>query len=197
MRRSTLFSLGLAGLIALAGSAPAEAQRPSSPHYGAYDYRPGDYQYSNRYGARGSREWRRVERDVRRYVRSLDRELRLTERQAWRIGDILERRAYKLLSESRTRNTSRIYPFPRRFRSDRYANRTIAYFWRDADRRIERVLQGRQLREYRYLTGRTRHRGNRGRYDDGRRGQYHYDGRYDDRYDDDRYDDRYRGRDRD
>lgn len=187
MRRSTLLSLGLAGLLAFTGALPAEAQRYTTPHYGSSDYRPGDYNY-DRYGARGSREWRSVNRDVQRYVRELDRELRLTDRQAWRIGDILQRRAYKLLEESRTRNTRRIYPFPRRLRSDRYANRTIAYFWRDADQRIERVLQGRQVREYRYLTGRTRYRDGRGRYDDGRRDRYDYD---------DRYDDRDRDRDRD
>ena len=56
-------------------------------------------------------------------------------------------------------------------RQDRYSNREVERFWRDADSRIERVLNRQQTREYLYLTGRARDRGARDQRD-----------RHDDRY---------------
>ena len=140
-------------------------------------YRPADAR-SNKGDIRRSNEWRRVERDARDYTRTIDRELRLDSRQERQIQEILENQTYQLLRGARNvRDLREAYPFPRRLRQTRYSNRTVERFWRDADSRIERVLNRQQTREYLYLTGRARDRGTRGQRD-----------RHDDRYDDRRGD---------
>jgi len=118
----------------------------------------------------------RVDRDVHAYVQRLDRRLRLTPRQQQRLNGLLKERTYDLLHRTRRAQHDRVYPFPRRSgRTAYYAGR----WWNETDRRIENVLNRRQIREYRALT-----RGDR--YDDRR------DNRRDDRRDDRRrrgYDD--------
>ncbi|MEM1054268.1 MAG: hypothetical protein AAGI52_01980 [Bacteroidota bacterium] len=198
MTRSTLFSFGLVTLVALSGCSVVEAQRYPTPHRGGEVYRPVDHR-SERYDRRADRRGidRRVRRDVRQYVRFLDRELRLSGRQEFRITEILENRAFRHLNRHDYR---RAYPFPREFRRER-RNRAVARFWDDADWRIERVLNRRQTREYRFITdGRGRHRYRNDRYE--RFERYDRDERFrdrDDRYDDDRRRDRRddRRRDRD
>ena len=206
MTRLSLLSFGLVALVALSGCSVVDAQRYPTPHRGGTVYRPADHRpadyRADRYNVERSAEWRRVRRDVREYVRFLDRQLRLDRRQERRINETLENRTYRLLRQHRGRYAREVYPFPRRFRHDRNADRRVERFWRDADRRVERVLDREQRREHRYLTE-TRGRSNRGRSprryrDDDRR----YDDRYyredrRDRDDDDRRGRRGRDRDRD
>lgn len=210
MTRHTLLSFGLVALVVLSGCSVVEAQRYPTPRRGGTVYRPADYR-ADRYDVRRSDEWRRVQRDVREYVRYLDRELGLGERQEYRIADILERRTYQLLERDRGYYSRDVYPFPRRFGQNRFRNRDVAYFWRDADRRVERILDRRQTQQHRRLVE-GRHRGSRYgdrdwyrydddyRYRDGRRYRERGDRRYDDRRERDDDDDdrrRRRGRDRD
>ena len=99
-------------------------------------------------------------------------------RQERRIRDLLEDRTYRLLRNRDARQYRDVYPFPRQF-NKRRMNRAEQRFWDDADRRIERILNRQQTREYRAMTdGRSRDRDDRryrdrddNRYDDGRRGR--------------------------
>lgn len=120
------------------------------------------YVYERAYDADYYRN--RVEDDVRRYVAMLDYELDLSPAQERRIERLLESRTRHLLANTHVRRHDRVYPFPRRRHG-----RVARDWWRDADRHIGRVLQGRLADRYFDLirTGRV--------YDDGR-----YDGRYDD-----------------
>lgn len=109
----------------------------------------------------------RVSQDANRYVRSLDRALRLNRQQEDRITRLLADRAYDQVRRSRDRN--RAYPFPRR--AD---DRATEKWWRDADKRIERELNRQQKRVYKDMTRqyeRSARRDNRdrGRHDNGRR----------------------------
>lgn len=115
----------------------------------------------------------RVSNDADRYVRGLDRALRLDRRQERRLHDLLTDRAYDRVRRTHARDRNRAYPFPRRA-GDRY-NRS---WWRSTDRQIERVLDRRQKRVHRDLVrGRDdRGHGNRGR---GNRGRGHLPGRGD------------------
>lgn len=130
-----------------------------------------------------SRYYHRVERDVRGYIRHLDRHLRLHRRQERHLHQMLTTRVFNRLDRSHRAEHDRVYPFPRT-----YGNRgNNTRWWRETDRIIERTLNHRQARAYRAL---TRH--------DYDRGSYYYDrgSYYDD--DDDDGDDRYeRRRDRD
>ncbi|OZC01631.1 hypothetical protein [Rubricoccus marinus] len=160
MTRSTLSALGLVGLLALSGCTALESQRYPTPRRGGTVYqpapRPADVRRDNRDDARSTPEWRRVERDVRQYVDRLDRELRLDNRQERQIREVLENRAYNLLRQTRRGEARRVYPFPRRFNQKQHANRTVERFWRDADNRVERVLDRDQKQEFKYLTGERR-----------------------------------------
>ncbi|HIG73558.1 MAG TPA: hypothetical protein EYQ24_02970 [Bacteroidetes bacterium] len=177
MTRSSLFSFGLIALLALSGCSTVEAQRYPTPRRGGSVYQPTDYR-NDRYDVRRSTEWRRVQRDIRDYAQYLDRELRLNDRQERRIRDLLEDRTYRLLRNRDARQYRDVYPFPRQF-NKRRMNRAEQRFWDDADRRIERILNRQQTREYRAMTdGRSRDRDDRryrdrddNRYDDGRRGR--------------------------
>ena len=123
-----------------------------------------------------SRYYNRLDRDVRGYVNHLDHRLRLNRRQEQRIRRLLQNRAYDLLERTARSEHARVYPFPRHEAGR--AHPIARRWWQETDRRIESLLNRRQVRAYRALT----HQG----YDD-------------DRYDDDRYDrrdrrDRRRGR---
>ncbi len=96
-----------------------------------------------------SRPDARAAHDARRYVRDLDRTLRLDWRQEDRIERLLTERATEYLRYSRVPAS----PFPRR-----YDDRATRAWWRDTDRRIERELDHRQRRAYRDL---VRHRDHR------------------------------------
>ena len=101
---------------------------------------------------------RDLRRDVDRYVRSVDRAVRLDRRQERRVFELLEDRAYRYASRGRyDRDRRAASPFPRTARPSRDAER----FWRDADRRIERVLDRRQRDRYRDFTRRFEDRRNR------------------------------------
>ncbi|OZC02664.1 hypothetical protein [Rubricoccus marinus] len=147
MTRSALLPFGLAALVALSGCSDILSQRL-----------PDTRRAQNRKVERRSdnRAWNRLDRDARAYAQLLDRQLRLSDNDERQIRRILEERGDRLRRDRR--NT---YPFPRRMRTDRYADRTVERFWRDADKRIERVLSRSQVREYRVLTGRAS--GNNGR----------------------------------
>ena len=86
-----------------------------------------------------------IARDADRYVRSLDRALRLDRRQEQRIARILSERTYDLVRHTRARDWERAYPFPR---SERRATRD---WWNRTDRRIARVLDRRQRARYEAL----------------------------------------------
>ena len=202
MLRSSLLLSSAAALLVLTGCTSldyaqhiprsAPVYQPTASHSEAYD-------------VRHSSEWRRVERDARRYVRDLDRELHLDRRQSRVIQDIVTDRAYRHLERTRRRDLRRAYPFPRRWqvRYQDYRSRSLAQFWRRADNAVERQLDRYQRREFQYMTGQYRTRAYR--YDRGRWHDYHaprrdyrrYDHRrYDDRRNDRRYDrDDRRGRD--
>ena len=100
----------------------------------------------------------RVANDAGRYVRDLDRALRLDRRQERRLHDLLTDRAYDRVRRTHARDRNRAYPFPRRA-GDRF-NRS---WWRSTDRQVERVLDRRQQRIYRDLVRDDRGRGHRGR----------------------------------
>ena len=129
------------------------------------------YRQNDRYGHRtaDSRASNEVRRDVGRYVREVDRAVRLDRRQERQIFELLEDRAYRAATRGRAdRNRRDAYPFPRSARPSREAER----FWRDADRRIERVLDRRQRDRYRDFTDRFERRDRRDRRDRrGRRGR--------------------------
>ncbi len=160
MTRHSLFAAGLVGLLVLSGCSVLDSQRYPTPRRGGTVYqpapRPADYRRDNRADARGSAEWRRVRGDVRTYVDRLDRQLRLDNRQERQIRETLESRTYRLLERGDRREARRLYPFPRRLGEQRYSNREVERFWRDADKRIERSLDREQRREFKYLTGERR-----------------------------------------
>ena len=141
--------------------------------------RAGNRAYNDRYGDRSSTS-RDVRRGAERYVDRVDRAVRLDRRQERRVYDLLEDRAVRYASRGRyDRDRSGASPFPRRARQSRDADR----FWRDADRRIERVLDRRQRDRYRRFTRQFDDR----RYHDDRRDRE--DRRSRDRDDDDDWDD--------
>lgn len=152
MTRFSILSLGLVALVALSGCSSVLTDR--YPGSRRSDDRKADRRYDNR-------AWDRVDRDIRAYTDRLDRELRLDNRQERQIRDLLIDRTRRLARDRRS-----AYPFPRRLRSVRFSDRSVERFWRDADRRIERVLDRQQTRRYRELTGRgdrrNRNRGRRG-----------------------------------
>jgi hypothetical protein len=86
-----------------------------------------------------------IARDADRYVRRLDRALRLDRRQERRIKQILSERTYDRVRRTRARDWERAYPFPR---SERRATRD---WWDRTDRKIARVLDRRQRARYRAL----------------------------------------------
>lgn len=111
----------------------------------------------------------RVERDVRAYVRHLDRELKLNRRQERSIERVLLDRTDHLMRTTRAPERNRVYPFPRRY--DEYSNRGTMRFWQLADRDVERVLTRRQVADFRRMTDGRDHR----RYDDRRDSNRRYD----------------------
>lgn len=109
----------------------------------------------------------RISQDANRYVRSLDRTLRLNRRQEQRISQLLADRAYDQVR--RTRARERAYPFPRRA-----ADRATEKWWRSADKRIARELNRQQKRVYKdiardYERSARRDDRRQGRHDNGRR----------------------------
>ena len=78
----------------------------------------------------------RVDRDASDYVRDVDRAVRLDGRQERQVRDIVQYRA--------SRVNDRDYPFPR----GRATSRAAETWWRDTDRRIERLLSDRQRDDY-------------------------------------------------
>ncbi len=137
MRRSGFF-LALWALPLLAGCA-------------AYGHE-GIYREAPYYDAPRRSHYQRVEQDARRYAHRLDGALHLSRRQEQRIRRLLADRAYALLDRTRPSDHRYVYPFPRRYH--RQANRRVARWWRETDRRIESLLDRRQLRSFRALTGR-------------------------------------------
>ena len=118
----------------------------------------------------------RVRRDVNRYVRDVDRAVRLDRSQERRIADRLEDRAYRYLDrrDRRDDRDRRAYPFPRSQR----ASREVRDWWRGVDRDVERELSRRQRDDYRRFVR---------RFDD----RYERDDDWDDDdWDDDDWDDR-------
>ncbi len=118
------------------------------------------HRQAGRYGVPADgRRYDDLRRDVGDYVRSVDRAVDLDRRQADRIANLLEDRAAR--ASTRGRYGVDAYPFPRRAR----ASSEVQRFWRDADRRIERVLGRRQRDAYRRFVrrfasdGRARSRG--------------------------------------
>ncbi len=115
-----------------------------------------------------SRVYARVSRDAHRYVRDLDRTLRLDRRQEARIEHLLTDRAIDHLRRSRSPRYANLFP-------RRYDDRATRDWWHHADKRIERELNRRQRHAYRdlvrYETQRARRdpRGSRHRdHDNGR-----------------------------
>ena len=143
MRRfSTLFSLFGVFLLA-AGCAGSYGQGVAVYDTRVPDYRRADYDRSYAH---------RVDRDVRAYVRTLDRYVRLNRRQQRRISHLLAERTYRLLDRTRPRDLAYVYPFPRH---DSYRQgRAVERWWRGVDRHIERQLTRRQRAEYRRLVRR-------------------------------------------
>lgn len=92
------------------------------------------------------RAYVRANRDAARYVRQLDRHLRLDRRQERRIQRFLADRAYERVTRKARRDRERYYPFPRQAR-----DRANESWWKKTDRRIERVLSRQQRRMYRDL----------------------------------------------
>ena len=113
----------------------------------------------------------RIAHDADRYVRRLDRMLRLNRRQEQRIHRILSERTYERVRRTRARDWERVYPFPR---SERRATRD---WWVQTDRRIARVLNRRQRARYADLFY--------DRYDRRDRPRGHHRGDWDDDRDDD------------
>ncbi len=137
MRRSGFF-LALWVLPLLAGCA-------------AYGHE-GVYREAHYYDGPRRYEYQRVEQDARRYAKRLDRVLRLSRRQEQRIRRLLADRAYALLERTRPSDLPYVYPFPRRY--GRHANPRVVRWWHETDQRIEDLLDRRQLRPFRALTGR-------------------------------------------
>lgn len=154
-----LVLLLLAGLVA--GCATLDDLYREAERY------PDDVYRDSRYPDRNDNE---VRRDVQRYVRDVDRAVRLDSRQERRLEDLLEDRTYRLLERDRYDRRS-VYPLPR----SRRPSREVERWWRDADRAIERTLSRRQRDEYRRFVRRYDDRDHR--YDD------------DDDWDDDDWDD--------
>lgn len=102
-----------------------------------------------------------VRRDVDRYLRDVDRAVRLDRRQEQDIGRLLEDRAYDFTRRGRS---DRYYetPFPR----GRDASREVQRWWNDTDRAIERRLDRRQRDDYRRFVRRFDDRRSRDRRDD-------------------------------
>lgn len=98
---------------------------------------------------RGEYSVRQIDRDVKAYVRHLDRYLRLNRRQEREIRAILADRTDHLLRTTRPSSRREVYPFPREY--ERYHNRTVRRWWINADRDIERALDRRQREEFRRL----------------------------------------------
>lgn len=95
----------------------------------------------------------RIDRDVRRYVGMVDRQVRLGRRQERMVNRLLRDRSYRLLERTHPADRRYVYPFPRR--DYRSMNSTQREFWRDVDRRIERSLTRGQARRYRNAVVRT------------------------------------------
>lgn len=89
----------------------------------------------------------RIDQDVRRYVGVIDRRIRLGRRQEQNVHRLLRERTFRLLDRTRPSNHRRVYPFPRR--EYRRMNIVQRSFWRNVDRRIERMLTRAQARRYR------------------------------------------------
>lgn len=133
--------------------------------------------------ARRSQEYNRLRRDARQYTNLLDRELRLNGRQERAIERLLIERAENTLYRSDRRDNRRYqqqaYPFPRDTRLSSSAQR----WWNGTDRRIERVLDRNQRREYRYIARDLERYGRYDRRDDRRYERDDRDGDRDDRRD--------------
>lgn len=144
IHRRTAYLL-LTFVLLAAGCVPTEATRHDRRH-------PGPHRTSSR----AERTMRvRIARDADRYVRELDRHLRLNARQEQRLAHVLADRAYDRVHRTRARDRDRAYPFPRRH-NDRYTRD----WWHQMDRSIERALSHRQRAVYRDL---VRDRYERGR----------------------------------
>lgn len=160
----TLPALALTALVALSGCAGLGSfgDRYGSGRYGGND----DYYESGRYGDpyAESGYYRSVERDAREYADAVDRYLRISNREERAIRDLVERRAYDLLRQTRARDHARVYPFPRRpGRAER--------FWSYVDRDVEQILDRRYREPYAYYN----------RYGADRYQEYYRYRRYDDR----------------
>jgi len=130
--------------------------------------------------SRTDRYDRDVRRDVDRYLRDVDRAVRLDRRQEQEIGRILEDRAYDF-TRRYDRDRYVESPFPR----DRVSSREAERWWDDTDRAIERRLERRQRDAYREFVRRFDDR----RYRDRRDTRWERRDRDDDDWDDDDWDD--------
>lgn len=193
-RRSFSFRLALllfvgAGALATGCTPTGAARYPDSRRPDARYPDTRRYPDARRYpdtrrapGTRGSRAavYTRVAGDADRYVRTLDRQLRLDRQQERRIHNLLTDRAYDRVARKSSRDRERYYPFPRRAEDRRNSD-----WWRSTDRQIERVLNRRQRQAYRDVVraqDRTRgsvrgqgHGQGKGRGHDKKRGRGHGD----------------------
>ena len=110
-------------------------------------YRQAERASGRTYDGRYDRDSRDLRRGVDRYVRDVDRAVRLSNRQERRVRDVLYDRADRYAYRGGRYADD---PFPRSRRASREADR----FWRDADRAIERELDRRQRDRYRRFTRR-------------------------------------------
>ena len=119
-----------------------------------------------------------VRRGADRYLRDVDRAVRLDRRQEQDIGRLLEDRAYDFTRRGGyDRDRYAESPFPR----GRDASREVERWWDDTDRAIERRLDRRQRDEYRRFVRRFEDR----RYQDRRDTRWERRDRDDDDWDDD------------
>jgi hypothetical protein len=110
-----------------------------------------DPRYENYPDSRTDRYGSDVRRDVDRYLRDVDRAVRLDPRQERDLGRLLEDRAYDFSRRGRydrdryDRDRYVDSPFPR----SRNSSREVQRWWSDTDRAIERRLDRRQRDAYR------------------------------------------------
>jgi hypothetical protein len=96
--------------------------------------------------ARSAALYRRADSDAQRYVREVDRAVRLSRHQQRELRVLLHERTHHLLDRTRPVDHALVYPFPRRAGE---RERTVRRFWQDTDRAIERTLSSSPRRAYR------------------------------------------------
>ncbi len=150
MKNLTIFAAAVFGLFVFLQ--PATAATPNaalSTETAASEAHP-DHRPRARY------YHQRVDRDINRFVRHLDHELRLNRQQERQIRRILHRRTQALLNHTRPAQLNRVYPFPRqnnRWGAYHHSSRRASQWWYTTDNRITSVLNHRQARRYQHLMG--------------------------------------------